>query len=381
VLVVQPSLQPPGGGNSIAAWTIEALKRDHDMAVCTLVPPDFGAINRFYGTAIRPAEVTAIVRAEAAARLIARVPLSLALLSIAIHARAVRRVAHEYDLVISGNNEADLGRPGIQYIHYPITLRPRPPADLRWYHLAPLLAVYYRLCDAIAVTSIDRVRRNLTLVNSDWTGARVTRLYGISTETLYPPVTGDFPPVPWATRENGVVCVGRISPEKNLDRVIDIMLAVRRRAPDIRLHLIGTPGPRGYTRRIRRRALQHRTWITLHEDLPRADLIHLVARQRYGIHGMRDEHFGIAPAEMLRAGCIVWVPRGGGQVEIVGGDERFLYDGIDDAVARIVQTLEDPRRQEQQRADLAARRAAFSAERFMTGMRAAVARMLSGSRG
>ena len=43
-----------------------------------------------------------------------------------------------------------------------------------------------------------------------------------------------------------------------------------------------------------------------------------MASHRYGIHGMREEHFGMAPAEMVRAGVIVWVPRGGGQMEIVG---------------------------------------------------------------
>ena len=45
-----------------------------------------------------------------------------------------------------------------------------------------------------------------------------------------------------------------------------------------------------------------------------------MATHRYGIHGMREEHFGMAPAEMARAGAIVWVPRGGGQTEIVGGE-------------------------------------------------------------
>ena len=38
------------------------------------------------------------------------------------------------------------------------------------------------------------------------------------------------------------------------------------------------------------------------------------------LHGMREEHFGMAPAEMARAGVIVWVPNGGGQMEIVGDE-------------------------------------------------------------
>ena len=54
------------------------------------------------------------------------------------------------------------------------------------------------------------------------------------------------------------------------------------------------------------------------DDASRDEVRALMATHRYGIHGMREEHFGMAPAELARAGCIVWVPRGGGQMEIVG---------------------------------------------------------------
>ena len=57
VLLAQPSMNPPGGAQSIAAWTIEALKTEHDVTVCTEAPGDFDAINRFSGTAIASSEV------------------------------------------------------------------------------------------------------------------------------------------------------------------------------------------------------------------------------------------------------------------------------------------------------------------------------------
>ena len=93
---------------------------------------------------------------------------------------------------------------------------------------------------------------------------------------------------------------------------------------------------------------------------------------RYGIHGMREEHFGMAPAEMVRAGCIVWVPDGGGQVEIVG-DARLTYGSIEEGVAKITRTLGDAEEQTRLRQHLAARAPLFSAERFMQQVRAAVA--------
>ena len=53
---------------------------------------------------------------------------------------------------------------------------------------------------------------------------------------------------------------------------------------------------------------------------------------------MEEEHFGMVVAEMIKAACIVFVPKGGGQVEIVGEDERMIYDDMIEASEKI--TLE-----------------------------------------
>lgn len=68
----------------------------------------------------------------------------------------------------------------------------------------------------------------------------------------------------------------------------------------------------------------------------------------------------MAPAELARAGCIVWVPAGGGQTEIVGQEPALMYHSDDDAVAKIVRTLSDPLEQQRLHTVLA------GAERFST---------------
>src|SRR5262249_36777239 len=157
----------------------------------------------------------------------------------------------------------------------------------------------------------------LTLANSDWTGERIRECHGIEAVTLYPPVTGIFPDVPWEDRSDGFVCIGRISPEKELDRVIDILAAARAASREIALHIVGTPDDPAYTARIRRRVLENSSWVHLHENVSREELARVVSQNRYGIHGMAEEHFGMGIAEMIHAGSIVFVPRGGGQKEIV----------------------------------------------------------------
>ena len=79
----------------------------------------------------------------------------------------------------------------------------------------------------------------------------------------------------------------------------------------------------------------------------------------------------MAPAEMVRAGCLVWVPNDGGQVEIVA-DGRLTYDSVDEAISKIVETLRDPHEEATLRKHLAERQERFSPERFMREIRAAV---------
>lgn len=73
----------------------------------------------------------------------------------------------------------------------------------------------------------------------------------------------------------------------------------------------------------------------------------------------------MAPAEMARAGVIVWVPHGGGQMEIVGREPALMYESDDDAVQKISATLASPSEQQQLREKLASISEQFSTARFM----------------
>ena len=94
------------------------------------------------------------------------------------------------------------------------------------------------------------------------------------------------------------------------------------------------------------------------------ELVRRICSHRYGIHGMPGEHFGMSVAEMLTGGCIVFVPDGGGQTEIVGACAELRYLGPDDAVRKIHAVLSSADEQERLRACLAPRRELFSVERF-----------------
>ena len=54
VLLVQPSVQPPGGSNGVAAWVLQALAPIHRVTVLSWQPVSIDPINRFFGTSLRP---------------------------------------------------------------------------------------------------------------------------------------------------------------------------------------------------------------------------------------------------------------------------------------------------------------------------------------
>ncbi|HYE86053.1 MAG TPA: glycosyltransferase [Vicinamibacterales bacterium] len=368
VLVVQPSLQPPGGGNGVAAWVVQALVDTHRVTVLTWRPVDVDPINRFFGTHLKPGDFESITVPQWWPRLLDHLPVPVMLIRMSLLMRYARAVSAGYDVLFGVHNEADYGRRAIQYIHYPTYLRPRPAVDLRWYHPPQWgLNLYYAFADWVAGFSLDRMKQNLTLVNSDWTGAHVRRVLGIATRTLYPPVFDSGEGVPWPQRRNSFLAIGRISPEKEYERIMRILARVREQVPDLTLTIVCTwdRHSRRYFQSLTSLARSLGSWIEFRDNLTRDEVRALMASYRYGIHGMREEHFGMAPAELARAGLIVWVPRGGGQMEIVGNEPALMYDTDEDAVGKIVRAMTSPEEQVRLASALAAVSDRFSFRRFM----------------
>jgi glycosyltransferase involved in cell wall biosynthesis len=258
----------------------------------------------------------------------------------------------------------------MQFVHYPRLDSERPAVDLKWYHrCSPLLRAYRTGALRLTGFSTARMRRNLTMANSAWTAGRLRAVHGIGALVVPPAVPAPWSAVPWAERADGFVCVGRLAPEKRIELIIDILARVRARGHAVHLHVAGSSDDATYGASIRRRIAAHADWVSLEENLSRQALGALITRHRYGIHGMEAEHFGMAVAEMVTAGCVVFAPAGGGQREILGGDERLLYRTPAEAADKIAAVLVDGAQQQALRETLAARAADFSPQRFTETIR------------
>ncbi len=371
--------QGPGGTGVLTAWVLEALVGDHDVTVLAGNPPSVDEMNRYAGTKLAPRSFR-VERLPAGFRAFQRLwPTPLALLHRFVAMRTARRLGSRFDVVLSLDNEVDVGRPALQYVHFPWAYWPRPRVDWRWYHAKSLLSAYFALVRLVSPTRPERIAANPTLVNSDWTGRKFRETYRGETRTILPPAPGKFPDVPWNDRADRFVVLGRIAPEKELEKVVAIVEGVRALGHPVTLLVVGfidrhgTPGR--YARGILGLARGRSAWMDVRLRVSRAELETLVASSRWGLHGMTEEHYGMAVAEMVLAGCVPFVPDGGGPVEIVGDLPELRYRSVADAVARIDRVRRDDDLLRRLRTALAARKPLLGADRFMREIRDAVARM------
>ena len=101
-----------GGSEARALWALQALGRDYDVSLITFGPVNLSRLNEYYGTTLQSADFSLL-----------RVPLppglegsKLSVLKSRFFQRYCRRVAPQFDLMISAYNPCDFGMPGIQCI-------------------------------------------------------------------------------------------------------------------------------------------------------------------------------------------------------------------------------------------------------------------------
>jgi len=381
VLIAHPYLYPSGGGNSVAAWAVEALREEYAITLALLGPVDCQAVNRSFGTSLRKEDFTLRLAPSSQRALLRSLPTPGALLEQCVTMRWAQTLdrANRFDAMLSTQNEADFGRPALQYVHYPWAYLPRPDVELRWYHHIPgLLNGYRNFCQRVARASDEGLRRNLSLANSQFVADRIRDVHGVESKILYPPVPGGFPPVPPKDRANGIVCLGRMNGCKRWEMAVEIADNVRSRGIDLSLTLISHRDDPEYGARLEALAAT-RPWFRILYNLPRAQLVQEVARHRYGLHTMENEHFGIAPAELQRAACITFVHRSGGPMEIVGHREELMFDDAEEAGTRICRVVQDTALAEELGRYAEERGKYFSEDRFCEELRGCVRQSVTAS--
>ena len=373
-----------GGSEAVAMWTLEALKRDYRIALIAGGQIDLPKLNAFYGTSVSSEECE-VVELKLPWPL-ARADWGAALRGAVID-RQMRRHFDRFDVLINSYNIGDFGRPGIHFLadfSWDEALRSKldpPPPGLRGlFHISRRLrGCYLRLTKAIASNPRSGLRNpGMILANSNWSMKLLRQHHGLEAQLLYPPVAMRAVRVPPERKLRRFVSVGRISREKRIEQVVAILKAVRSHGHDVALHIIGDAVDTAYGRQIEQQFRAEGDWIVLEGRLFGESKARILAESAYGIHARSSEAFGIAVAEMVKAGCITFAPAEGGPAEILS-HEALLYRDDEDAVEKICAVLSRPALQATLLEHLGRQAEKFSAENFMRDLRAAVEKFLAKS--
>lgn len=252
-----------------------------------------------------------------------------------------------YDLCFSAYNEMDLGECGIQYFH-----------DKPGSCIGPLLV------QRIFGYSNMRMQNNISLVPSAWMARRVEAAYGMESMVVYPPVRSVFPAKDWTERVNGFLCVARFSPEKRIEKAIEIIAQVRKNGFDVSLRIVTLGGKANYERHIRKRCADHGNWIHIDQDLTNDQYVRLLSEYRYYLNASKNEGFGIAIFEAINAGCIPFVLGSGGQQEGLDQYTEFIFNKTNKAIKVISEILKSENLQKAALQKLFLLRGHFSVDRF-----------------
>ncbi len=167
-------------------------------------------------------------------------------------------------------------------VHFPAWLA----AVGRWLE-GPVARVVYRRAVTVAVSpsTVEAMRTRL-----GWRGPVFVVPNGNSA------APADLPP---RAATPTIVCLGRLVPQKRVDRLVDAVANLRTRVPDVRLHVIGG-GPEEAA--LRALAAAHGDVVTVHGRVSEAEKSELLGRAWLNVTLSDGEGWGLAVLEAAAHG-------------------------------------------------------------------------------
>ncbi len=361
-----------GGSEARTLWSVWALvQAGHEVTLLTTSPNKIDGLNRYYGTSLRAGD---FVWQEVSLPLPGR---GLHTLRRAWFERHCRALASRFDLFISAYNPMDLPVRSLQFVadfSWDAATRGRldPSLDLvgfkRWAR-----GSYERMTKPRRAPHLW-LRNHRIVANSEWTATVLASTFGVtSCPVIYPPVSdlGDHPAPPRLAGDSiAFLWLGRVSPEKRLEDAIEILSRVRERGHAVTLTVAGDVHAERYGQDLLARHRQT-SWIKFVGQVEGNAKFRLIRQHRFGLHTRPREPFGIAVAEMMKTGCMVFASADGGPADMLKGTP-LLYRSPEGAPEVIADILRAPETWDSVSATLRERGRSFSVGRFCAEVTALV---------
>jgi len=253
-------------------------------------------------------------------------------------------------LVVNTSGDALSGSSDVLYLHYPAFL------DHEIYYpglrgVFSLAGKTYSLLNSLVFPFIVR-RVKVFIANSSFTAGFFKKYYGVNPYVIPPPVnTEDIlsqsPLVP-EERDNTVLSVTRISPEKHVENSIYLAVKLAKHRSRLRVVIAGSLSKynRDYYEYLKELAVKYGVddLVEFKINLPRHELVDLYRRALVYFHPTPREHFGISIVEAMAAGTPTIIPVDSGSWADIALRNRSIslpYAHIDEAASNIRLLLEN----------------------------------------
>ena len=358
-----------GGGTFQPLMFIAKLQRLGEVTVAINEGADMAAVSEMAGIPIDVAALK-VVRLDPEGGFAAKREWLAALLRL----RKLKALAKDADLCISTANIMDFGKPGHHFVYLLSQFGGAAFYDYlmgRGDGLGPrrlLRRVQTALYENVAkplfgirpLKKIVSDRRETIYPTSRYVEDILRGYFGpFNSRIFYPPTIFEFGESARPRDPLLAIYVGRIFPPKRITDIVAIVEKARAASgKDLKLRIAGVLAPIPYTDLLKRLASE-RPWLELVGPVYGKDKEAFMLSATYAIHAERDEAFGIAIAEYVKAGCIPVIPDEGGPKEIVD-DKALEFRTVDEAAGILARLAADESFREERRRHLSRRAALFT---------------------
>ncbi len=263
-----------------------------------------------------------------------------------------------FDLVLGTQDVGyvpNLNAPVVQYCYFPeyFTHLEASPTSMLW-------RAYYWPASRFYKNRVRKIDRLLSV--SDYTRDFVKSKWGRDSETLYPPCPTELYSGLNRPRENKVVTIGRIVPEKRMD----LFSEIARRLPDVKFVIIGSVGEtrNRYFDTLKARAPRNLEFVLS----PLRKVMDVLGSSKAYVHCALNEHFGITIVEAMAAGCVPVVHDSGGPKEIVDKSVGFRWKEMEQAVTQISTLMNNDSLRQDMAKNAVVKSSSYDDETFESGL-------------
>src|SRR2546422_1989233 len=357
ILIVHPRLSVMGGGERVAIHSIkEALREGHEVYLAA-EKFDIEAFEDFFGVKGLFKQVRMLTYPPFQP-FVRRAVLYQRLVYNQMRLRNIVSTRPWFDLILNTAevaNHPSTRSPSVQYCYFPEYFGHLQSAGVHG-----LWELYYKPARIFYRSRVNRINRLLAV--SNFTRDLVKMKWGRESTTLYPPCPIELYNDLHLPKENLVVTVGRLAPEKRMG----LFLEIAHRLPTLKFAIIGSIAPekRWYFEGLNATAPDNLSILVS----PLRKVKEVLGRAKAYVHCAQNEHFGITIVEAMAAGCVPLVHDSGGPREIVSDAVGFKWNSIDEAVAKVSSLIEDDGLRRKLSNAAISRAQQFGPEEFESGM-------------